>query len=356
VETRGEDGSIGDLLECFMYLKLYAVWGTQLCKELKSQEELWEHLQTLWKGADHLETLTVKQAVGTLKTEITNRLIGKGENVVEALVFGELLIPQEDFLSSLREGEDKNEVLPSTLVTLWSDLITLIDRDVGVLTLIEELIVRLRKEGVGSKLTAAWVNIFVGNLLEEEVGKRKISLKKASLSGVRLEKWLSEPSPSFPHLAPILCKLAGLTTEKSEKVVQLVIAASVSASSGDQSTKKLKNWKPHQVEELAGMESQIDNYEVKGKEVDTGWIQVVGETFESVKFVRSDEESWRNLWVEGEWEGECLEVDKWEKIPVFEVGPVDWGAKKEYRQKVNPDKARTPHFYSNNPQRKRFKY
>ena len=60
VEAGGQEEEVHKLLECYMYLKVYQVWGTERMSEL----QVWNYLQELWivvRGNHSLESISVKQ-------------------------------------------------------------------------------------------------------------------------------------------------------------------------------------------------------------------------------------------------------------------------------------------------------
>ena len=62
VPVAGGQEEVHRLLECYMYLKVYQVWGTERMSELQGQEEVWNHLQELWivvRGNHSLESISV---------------------------------------------------------------------------------------------------------------------------------------------------------------------------------------------------------------------------------------------------------------------------------------------------------
>ena len=113
-EGEEEAGGLHTLLELYQYLKLYQVWGTQRMEELQSQTEVWSHLSQQWTAVTvarpaHLASLSVKQAVGRIKTDICSILDRdptKLEVLADMLVREELLLPGREFLDSL-ESEEK---------------------------------------------------------------------------------------------------------------------------------------------------------------------------------------------------------------------------------------------------------
>ena len=75
-----EGNRVEGLLELFKYLKVYQLRGTVALLDIKEQGEVWDRLQGLWErvmsGRD-LVRVSVKQAVGLVKTEIVNLLRGE---------------------------------------------------------------------------------------------------------------------------------------------------------------------------------------------------------------------------------------------------------------------------------------
>ena len=75
-----EGDRVEGLLELYKYLKVYQLRGTVALLDIKEQGEVWDHLQGLWErvmsGRD-LVRVSVKQAVGLVKTEIVNLLRGE---------------------------------------------------------------------------------------------------------------------------------------------------------------------------------------------------------------------------------------------------------------------------------------
>merc|ERR1711936_255799 len=92
-----------------------------------------------------LVRLSVKQAVGLVKTEIVNLLREEEEEGLERLarilVEEELLIPDKEFLESLEEEEEAKKggevSVPKQLQKLWTELVGLMDRGLGVAVLID---------------------------------------------------------------------------------------------------------------------------------------------------------------------------------------------------------------------------
>jgi len=110
-EQVGED-RLARLLEVYKYLKVYQVWGTATLQEIREQGEVWELVEGLWGElamAQALATLTVKQAVGLVKTVVVNLVREEEEEGLErlarVLVEEELLLPGREFMASLEEEE-----------------------------------------------------------------------------------------------------------------------------------------------------------------------------------------------------------------------------------------------------------
>ena len=74
--------------------------------ELQGQEDVWNHLQELWevvKGNHSLEDISVKQAVGLVKTEVCNLCEWEEgmELLAQVLVREDLLVPSEGIFGQL---------------------------------------------------------------------------------------------------------------------------------------------------------------------------------------------------------------------------------------------------------------
>merc|ERR1719192_1771900 len=170
-------------------------------------------------GRDLLR-LSVKQAVGLVKTEIVNMLREEEEEGLERLARilteGELLIPDKEFLESLEDEEEGRKKIgevfvPKQLQRVWADFVGLIDRGLGAAALIDCLIQRIAKEAGGEAglLAGAWVVLLAEGML-----------------GRGSKKWLTEANPVVAQLAGLLCQVAGLEESRRKKVELLVRTAS----------------------------------------------------------------------------------------------------------------------------------
>ena len=158
-----------------------------------------------------LEDISVKQAVGLVKTEVCNLSEGEEglELLAEVLVREVLLVPEKEFLDSLEEGErDPNgEVkVPRQLLLIWSEFVQVIDKGVGVRVLVEKL---LEKQGVeGKEVCAAWVVILAEGMAGVR-GDKVVTVGRDQLSFKTLEKWLDKRNMLVGQLCGLLCVVGG---------------------------------------------------------------------------------------------------------------------------------------------------
>merc|ERR1719384_2258149 len=137
-------------------------------EELQSQTEVWSHLSQQWTAVTvarpaHLASLSVKQAVRRIKTDICSILDRdptKLEVMADMLVREELLLPGREFLDSLEsEGGEESEGeggVPVQLIQIWSEFLSIVERQGGLLGLISRLVERTVEGGEGSHLAAGW--------------------------------------------------------------------------------------------------------------------------------------------------------------------------------------------------------
>ena len=141
--------------------------------ELQDQGDVWSHISDLWLTVKQsseifLEDLSVKQAVGVVKTEIcsfVDREEGGMGILADLLVNEDLLVPDSDFLESLDTAEDitEDEVeVPDHLITIWSEFINIIDRHSGVKILVDRLMHVVQDcDTSNPEMAAAWVVILL---------------------------------------------------------------------------------------------------------------------------------------------------------------------------------------------------
>ena len=365
----GEGGELNKLLECYMYLKLYFVWGTERMSELKSQEDVWTHLKELWRtvrnpGGARLSDLTLKAAVGVVKTEICSWVDREDEGVetlADLLVHEDLLVPDTDFLESFEDwsrDESREVEVPSQLVAIWADFINLVDRQAGVRALVDRLLVRIgdseEMEDSNPELAAAWV-VTLAQAMLGHVSHTCLTISQARVEPTCLETWLASPSPLLAQMTSLLCRVAGL--EDSSKVEALVNLA----SGGKLEAKTQVETRIYTDMNL--ISEKLDSGEDKASE---GWVLVKDYDWESVpqgKILGSGTD-WSSLWLDNvkwsdpvrdnteeasdEEEEECV-------VPSFEIAPLDWSTARGVKVNVSSrnvgseggksDSESVPHFY-----------
>ena len=344
-----EGDRIGGLLELYKYLKVYQLWGTVALLDIKEQGEVWDHLQGLWdqvmSGRD-LVRLSVKQSVGLVKTEIVNLLREEEEEGLERLarilVEEELLIPDKEFLESLEEEEGVKKggevSVPKQLQKLWTELVGLIDRGLGVAALIDRLMERVGNEGGGDAalLSGAWVVLLAEGMLGR--GGKLIPITSSTVAEARLEKWLAVANPVVSQLTGLLCQVAGLEESRRRKVELLVRTAAnppeVRAGEG-------------RVRSLVDL-TELNTVGEEERKVDEGgWVKDVKQSWDTVTLGGWQGQSWEALWVEGEWAKEDTEEDL-ENLPDFHIDAIDWSKANGQKRKVE-EKQGVAHFYSDKP-------
>ena len=119
------------------------------------------------------------------------------------------------------------DVVPAEkpLITEETDLLepTLVDRQSGVKTLVDRLLVRIgdsdEMEDSNPELAAAWVVTLVQAMLGH-VTHTCLTISPARVEDTCLETWLASPSPLLAQMIGLLCRVAGL--DDSSKVEALV--------------------------------------------------------------------------------------------------------------------------------------
>ena len=364
----GEGGELHKLLECYMYLKLYLVWGTERMSELKSQEDVWTHLQELWRtvrnpGGERLRDLTLKAAVGVVKNEIcswVDREEDGVETLADLLVHEDLLVPDTDFLESFDDwswDKSREVEVPGQLVAIWADFINLVDRQSGVRTLVDRLLVRIgdseEMEDSNPELAAAWVVTLVQAMLGH-VTHTCLTISPARVEATCLETWLASPSPLLAQMTGLLCRVAGL--DDSSKVEALVNLA----SGGKLEAKTLV-----EARIFTDMDLISKKLDSGGDKASEGWVLVKDYDWDSVpqgKILGSGTD-WSSLWLENvKWSDpvkdntEEASDDEEEEcgVPSFEIAPLDWSTAWPRGSRVNvssrsdggkSDSEQVPHFY-----------
>ena len=363
-----ESGELHKLLECYMYLKLYLVWGTERMSELRSQEDVWTHLQELWMfvrnpGGARLKDMTLKAAVGVVKTEICSWVDREEEGVetlADILVQEDLLIPDTEFLESFEDwsqDESREVEVPSQLVTIWADFINLVDRQAGARVLMDRLLIRIGdmdEEDSNPELAAAWV-VTLAQAMLGHVSPACLTIRPARVEVTCLETWLQSPSPLLAQMTGLLCRVAGL--EDSAKVEALVNLA----SGGKLEAKTLVEARIFTDMDL--ISEKLERGAV-GDKTSEGWVLVKDYDWDSVPMgkILGSGSDWSSLWLDDvKWSDPVKDnteeasdnEDEESVVPSFEIAPLDWSTARGF--KVNVSKVRSeggksdsesvPHFY-----------
>ena len=369
-ESQDEESELQKLLECYMYLKLYQVWGTERMSELRSQEDVWKHLQELWKsvrnpGSARLRDLTVKAAVGVVKTEVcswVDREEDGAEQLADILVQEDLLVPDTEFLESFDDwsrDESREVEVPGQLVTIWADFINLVDRQTGARRLVDRLLARISEsEEAGDdnnpELAAAWVVILAQAMLGHASGNTCLTINPARVDTTCLEAWLQCPSHLLAQMTGLLCRVAGL--EDSATVESLV-----SLASGG----KLEAKTMVQAKIFTEMDLIRDKLDSVGEKQSEGWVLAKDYDWDNVPMgkILGSGTDWSSLWLENvQWSNPSKDEEKERDedecvVPTFEIAPVDWSTALGF--KVNDSNIRSdreksgggggdesvPHFY-----------
>ncbi len=180
------------LLDCYGYLKIYSIWGTDTIGELRDQEELYAHVTDLWNEFSDsrmsqavvptkkskkkkqkpstpflksVDAVKIKEAVTLVHNQINSVLQTNpevsGQIFIQSLVHDDLLLPSKDFLENLKEAkESKQNILPSNLVRMWSDVLKLFDQAGLIPDLMSVLLMKWNssKDKIERGLSSAWIS------------------------------------------------------------------------------------------------------------------------------------------------------------------------------------------------------
>lgn len=339
-EEEGED-RLARLLEVYKYLKVYQVWGTATLQEIREQGEVWELVEGLWGElamAQALATLTVKQAVGLVKTEVVNLVREEEEEGLErlamVLVEEELLLPGREFLDSLEEEEGgRGEVkVPRQLQKVWGEMVGMVDRGPGAAALVDRLMARAGGEGEGALLAGAWVVLLVEGMLGR--GGKLITITPGRVGEARLERWLERPSPVVVQLVALLCQVAGVEEARAKRLENLVKLAAnpPEVRTAGVVVKRLEEVLGEKVEKVEKVEERRD---------EGGWELDTQHSWESVVLGGWEGQGWEDLWVVGEWEKE--EQGEEEEVPEVHIGAIDWSTANGQKRREGSKGA---HFYT----------
>jgi len=323
------------LLECFLYLRIYQVWGTTQVNDIAESREVYLHMKNLWsqgcsdKNVALFGKMSVKQAQGTLKKEISELDI-EPESLAKILVNRDLLVPEITFLQSLL-GEDEQQVehveLPKILLTVWKEYIQKIDSKIGAKVLIDLLVARLssRKDGVDEtsrEYCAAWVV----ELSEALLGRSShiVLSKEHGCTISDLEDWISRPNRLVQMLLPCFVSLVNLDSGRT-LMLENLIAAAISDSDDENGDRPIIGHQIYTVDQLT-----LPNLSPVGQQTfgpRQGWVKEKSTKWQSELLISFPNQNWQSTWLpsDTEWlssqESTDSEVDR---IPEFEAEQVVW--------------------------------
>ena len=352
-ESQDEESELQKLLECYMYLKLYQVWGTDRMSELQSQTEVWSHLCQQWTAVTvarpaHLASLSVKQAVGRIKTDICSVLDRdptKLEVLADMLAREELLVPGREFLDSLeKEGSEGDAEVPVQLIQIWSEFLSIVERQGGLLGLISRLVERAGQGGAGCELAGGWVRI-LGSAVLGQSTPPALSVKPSPgrVAACTLQSWLRSPGHITVQLCPLLCQLANLPRSKVQSVQSLLNIMVGSKQETKPATSVFT------LSDLVNSEPSPEPLNESGRDCST-WRLVTNHLTHSSSPLGTvlGSSDWSSLWVEAEWSKE--EQEEEETVPKFDICPIDWSSAVGAGASKATSKP-APHFYSNSPKK-----
>jgi len=361
------------LLDCYMYLKLYQIWGTPHIKDIAGNEEVFLHIDSSWKvgrgknGGSSLLSMSVKQAVVMLRNEIL-AVEAAPETLATVLVDNDLLVPDSNFMASMHNEEETEEdhvELPRDLLLIWKDFIERIDDKVGAKVLLDALVERICKEDDEGEEAAdrrEYCAAWVVELSEALFGRSDLlKLKSVQCGTEDLEAWISRPNPLLQMLLPCFFELVSVDKGRRE-LLEAVVAAmlgdhedTLTAKQGEEGpVYTVEDLDPAQEDEVREAEKRTQQKVTKGWEREKRWA---GEQL--VKTVPL--QLWSSLWLpeSAAWtEPSCDTAAEEVSTPeMFEMERVVWPGEADLRQNGH----HCPAFYRPNkhtfssPRRKRTK-
>ena len=221
IRSLPEYSSLHDLLDCYMYLKLYSLWGTERLGDLRDQVALYQHVAKLWKdfgntrvpskksrtSVSDIDQVLITDAVNVLRGDFDRRLkkcceSGDEEQTAEVLAFtlihDQLLFPSDEFVQSVKEGAEPEGKIPRALVRIWSPVLSIVASHGMSPVLCRGLIAAAAAaegdSGFRSSHAAEWVDlIFASSVPAKEgvTGKKRKDRKSGSAASV--------PEPVLPE-------------------------------------------------------------------------------------------------------------------------------------------------------------
>ena len=189
-----EYSSLHDLLDCYMYLKLYSIWGTERLGHLRDQVVLYQHVAKLWKDVgntrvpsaskksrtnrtDDVDQVLISDAVNILRGDLDRRLKKCCENgdkrqsaevLAFTLIHDQLLFPSEEFVRSVKEEEDHEGKIPKALIRIWVPVLNVVASRGMSPELCKGLMAVTRDTDSHRDYAAEWINIILASPLERE--------------------------------------------------------------------------------------------------------------------------------------------------------------------------------------------
>ena len=183
---------IHDLLDCYKYLKIYSVWGHKSLKDIQDQKEIFQFITNFLmqfngqigpppkkkKYPTKTNTETIADCVQTLRNQIC-KIINKKNPMDLQLIFqclcnDQLLIPDDDMLNSLKEPSDTCQ-LPSNLIRVWSEILSMLHKINLLPSLCENLIDIARNEK--SDIASYWIEVILCPLTQKCLKKYPIKIQ-----------------------------------------------------------------------------------------------------------------------------------------------------------------------------------
>ena len=240
IRSLPEYSSLHDLLDCYMYLKLYSIWGTERLGHLRDQVVLYQHVTKLWKDVGNtrvpsaakrsrtnrpdVDQVLISDAVNVLREDFDRRLkkcceIGDEEQTAEILAFAlindQLLFPSDEFVQSVKEGGEHEGKIPNALIRIWAPVLNVVASRGMSPQLCRGLMATAKEMDSRSHYAAEWIDIILAPLPEREVatGKKRrdrksndaIAVPEPPLLGNDSAKWrtLLEETLMSPNRATL---------------------------------------------------------------------------------------------------------------------------------------------------------
>ena len=243
IRSMPEYSSLHNLLDCYMYLKLYSVWGTERVGHLREQVELYQHVVNLWKEVGHSRALSTSKKSRTSRSDVDQVLISDAVNILRGdldrrlgkycqdgdlervakilaftLVQDQLLFPSDEFVKSMKEEEDDEGKIPKDLIRIWVPVLNVVFSR-GMST---ELCRALMSKAEENASAAEWLKIILappttenGNWSGKKRGDKRchVVLEPSVLENdsgkwrTLLEETLMTPSPSGMRVLPLMLRL-----------------------------------------------------------------------------------------------------------------------------------------------------